>query len=100
MAKSSTSLEANTQLLKRLAATVHTYESLGRAIVSHVLAASASAPGSGSVSAGKLQAEFAVHPSNPTATEADHDDCVVVSVGFGDQVYWIEICDPIHIGHL
>lgn len=78
--------------LQNLAATVHTYESFGRAVISHVLAESSKAT---ALKDGGVPAQFAVEAmTNPT-----HDGpfCVTVSVIIGNTTHFISVCSPITI---
>ena len=78
--------------LENLTARVHTYESFGRAVISHVLSESSK----GTALKDGVPAQFVVKPmTNPT--HGGEPFCVTIAVMFENTAHYIMVCSPITI---
>ena len=88
------SVDALDESLREIAGSVHTYESFGRAIVSHV--AQKMATEGGAVSDRSVEGRFSVKPLvGQSATDAQSFHCAYVCVTFDATTYCVLAC--VHI---
>jgi hypothetical protein len=79
-------VEFSSEAIQEIASHVHTYESFGRAIVSHVLRSVST--GDGPLERRSVGARFSIRPQ--VAREAAH--CITIEVTIDDNTYVIGAC--------